>query len=210
MSFVRDVQQLFRRERMHWMAGQLGITANTTVLDVGGTAEIWDLLPVRPKVVLLNMARAMERPPEGFVGVAGDGTKLPFRDQSFDLVFSNSVIEHVGDATAQARFAEEVRRVGRGYWVQTPNRWFPVEQHLLTPLVHLLPKSLAATVVRRFTVWQWLHHPSEDRREWYVEHFLRDIRLLTADELARLFPDARLRRERFLLFTKSLIAWRKR
>ena len=73
--------------------------------------------------------------------MAGDGRALPFRDEAFDVVFSNSVIEHVGDAASQRRFAREVARVGRAYWVQTPNRWFPVEQHLLTPLVHWLPKS---------------------------------------------------------------------
>ena len=84
--------------------------------------------------------------------VAGDGRSLPFRDGSFDVVFSNSVIEHVGDAASQRRFAREVARVGRAYWVETPNRWFPVEQHLLTPLVHWLPAAWQGAIVPRFTV----------------------------------------------------------
>ncbi len=65
---------------------------------------------------------------------------LPFADQSFDLVFSNSVIEHVGSRDTQARFASEIARVGKLFWLQTPNRYFPIEQHLWTPLVHWLPR----------------------------------------------------------------------
>jgi hypothetical protein len=140
--------------------------------------------------------------------VAGDGRALPFRDAAFDVVFSNSVIEHVGDAASQQLFALEVARVGRAYWVQTPNRWFPVEQHLLTPLVHWLPQSWQAAIVRRGTVWSALTRPTPDRRDFYIEHFLRDIRLLSYREVARLFPGARIIRERFLGATKSLIAYR--
>ena len=120
----------------------------------------------------------------------------------------NSVIEHVGDAASQRRFAREIARVGRAFWVQTPNRWFPVEQHLLTPLVHWLPRRWQRAVVRRGTVWSALTHPTPDRREFYLEHFLRDVRLLGFRELRSLFPGARIIRERFLGITKSLIAVR--
>jgi len=186
------------------------ITAETRVLDIGGTPDNWQLIPVSPRLVLLNMPRAHAdlagagRPVPSWV--AGDGRSLPFRDASFDVVFSNSVIEHVGDAESQQRFAREVARVGRAYWVQTPNRWFPVEQHLLTPIVHWLPKSWQRAIVRRGTVWGALTRPTPDRREFYIEHFLRDIRLLSYREVAALFPGARIIRERFLGLTKSLIA----
>jgi hypothetical protein len=130
---------------------------------------------------------------------------LPFRDASFDIVFSNSVIEHVGNNESQHRFASEVMRVGRAFWVQTPNRRFPVEQHLLTPLIHWLPRSVQSAIVPRFTVWSLLMRPMQDRREFYLRHYLEDIRLLTAGELRALFPGARIIRERFLGWTKSLI-----
>jgi hypothetical protein len=61
--------------------------------------------------------------------VAADGLRLPFRDGAFDLVFSNAVIEHVGDAAAQRQFVDEHARVGRSWVLTTPNRWFPVESH---------------------------------------------------------------------------------
>jgi hypothetical protein len=184
------------------------ITADTHVLDIGGTPDNWQLAGVRPRLVLLNMPRARAELAGAIEWVAGDGCRLPFRDGAFDVVFSNSVIEHVGDAASQRRFAGEVARVGRAYWVQTPNRWFPVEQHLLTPLVHWLPKRWQRAVVRRGTVWSALTHPTPDRREFYIEHFLRDIRLLGFRELQALFPGARVIRERFLGITKSLIAVR--
>lgn len=187
---------------------ECGITPATRVLDIGGTPDNWQLSPVMPKLVLLNMPRARADLAGAAHWVAGDGRALPFRDAAFDVVFSNSVIEHVGDADSQERFAREVARVGRTYWVQTPNRWFPIEQHLLTPIVHWLPKNWQRAVVRYGTVWSAVTRPTPDRRDFYHEHFLRDIRLLSRPELAKLFPGAHIIRERVLGWTKSLIASR--
>jgi hypothetical protein len=191
-------------------AREFALTAETTILDVGGAPETWDLLEVRPRVTLLNTPRTREELAAAKSWVAGDGRMLPFRDRSFDIVFSNSVIEHVGDVESQQRFAAEVMRVGRAWWVQTPNRRFPVEQHLLTPLIHWMPKAAQRAIVPRFTVWAMLVRPSPDRREFYLRHFLEEVRLLTAAELRALFPGARVIRERFLGWTKSLIAMQRR
>jgi len=187
---------------------ELGITAETRILDVGGMPETWDTLVERPRVTLLNTPRTKGELASSASWVAGDGRALPFRDAAFDVVFSNSVIEHVGDAESQRRFAREVARVGRAYWVQTPNRWFPVEQHLLTPLVHWLPKRWQRWIVPRFTVWSTLVRPASDRRAFYVDHYLNEVRLLSGGEVARLFPGARILRERVLGWTKSLVALR--
>ncbi len=193
---------------MERFASEFKLTPETRVLDIGGTPECWDLLAVRPQLVLLNMPRAKEDLSGAASWVGGDGRQLPFRDGAFDLVFSNSVIEHVGNAESQRRFAAEVARVGKSYWVQTPNRWFPVEQHLLTPIVHWLPSSWQRRIVPRFNLWMFLTGISGDRRRFYIEHFLNDIRLLTGGEVRALFPEATLIRERFLGITKSLVAVR--
>ena len=190
-------------------AAELRITEATRVLDIGGTPEVWDLLPAKPRLTLLNTPRAKDDLAGAAAWVAGDGRALPFRDGAFDVVFSNSVIEHVGDRESQRRFAAEAARVGRAYWVQTPNRWFPVEQHLLTPVIHWLPRRWQRAIVPRLNVWQWVVRPTEDRRRFYIEHYLRDVRLLSAGELRELFPGARVLRERALGVTKSLVAWRK-
>jgi hypothetical protein len=187
-------------------AREFALTANTTILDVGGAPETWDLLDVRPKVTLLNMPRTRAELAAAKNWVAGDGRMLPFRDGSFDIVFSNSVIEHVGDAESQGRFAGEIMRVGRAFWVQTPNRHFPIEQHLLTPGIHWMPKQLQEVLVSHFTIWALLVRPTPDRRKFYLRHYLDDIRLLTEGELQALFPAAKIIRERFFGCTKSLIA----
>jgi SAM-dependent methyltransferase len=75
--------------------------------------------------------------------VQGDALDLPFADDEFDVVYSNAVIEHVGDRERQRRFVAEALRVGRRAFVTTPNRWFPIEVHTLLPLVHWLPERLA-------------------------------------------------------------------
>ena len=186
----------------------LGITASTRILDVGGTPANWTLLGVRPQVTMLNLPRAMESGDDGLEWVFADGLELPFRDKSFDVVFSNSVIEHVGDPWRQEQFAREIARVGVRYFVQTPNRWFPVEHHLLTPLIHFLPRRWQRRLVNKFTIWEWIARPRPDQRSFFLEHYLRDIRLLDSRAMRRLFPGARIVRERFLGFTKSLIAVR--
>ena len=203
---MTSLSRRFRRRRMQRFVRECGITAATRVLDIGGTPDNWELCPVQPRLVLLNMPRAKEELTGAAQWVAGDGRSLPFGDAAFDVVFSNSVIEHVGDAASQRRFAKEVARVGRAYWVQTPNRWFPIEQHLLTPFVHWLPKRWQQAVVRRGTVWSALTRPTPDRRHFYHEHFLNDVRLLSDAEVRSLFPNARIIRERFLGIAKSLIA----
>jgi SAM-dependent methyltransferase len=198
----------FRRRRMLRFASVLAITPQTRVLDVGGTLDYWRLLPDPPQVTLLNtlMARDTLRSASGWV--AGDGRCLPFRDNAFDVVFSNSVIEHVGDSESQARFARESARVGRRFWVQTPNRWFPLEQHLFLPLLHWLPRQWQRVVVPRFHLVHRVLRLTPDQREFYVRHYLQDIRLLDAAALRALFPGARLIRERFCGWTKSLIVYR--
>ena len=175
---------------MRRFARDFGITNETRILDVGGTSFNWLLLDVRPRITIVNMPRAREAFDEHFTCVFADGRALPFADHSFDIVFSNSVIEHVGDGESQRQFAEEITRVGRAYWVQTPNRRFPIEPHLLTPLLHFLPAALQRRIARKFTVWAFIERPSPDRWEFYIEHYLRDIRLLDVGDMRRLFPGA--------------------
>lgn len=139
-----------------------------------------------------------------FSYVRGDGRCLPFGEQTFDIVFSNSVIEHVDSFDEQRKFAEEIRRVGRTYWVQTPNKWFFIEPHLITPFIHYLPLGLQKKLLRYFTIWGLVTKPSRDQ----IDIFLRTTRLLTEKELKQFFPDGTLYREKFFLFTKSFVVYK--
>jgi hypothetical protein len=208
MSVVSAISARFRARRMDRFAREFALTPATRILDVGGSPDTWDLLRIRPRVTLLNTPRTADEMARAAEWVAGDGRALPFRDGAFDIVFSNSVIEHVGDAASQRRFAAEIARVGRGYWVQTPNRWFPVEQHLLTPLIHWLPRAWQRRIVPRANLWSIVARPSEDRRRYYIRHYLTEVRLLDAAGVRALFPGARVIRERAFGWTKSLVAMR--
>ena len=190
----------FRRDRMAIFQRTFPLTAETQILDVGGTELNWSLIAAKPSVTLLNL------PTDGEADVVGDGRCLPFRDRSFDIVFSNSVIEHISTAEDQRRFADEVRRTGRAYWVQTPDRRFPIEPHLVTPFLHWLPKGARMAIARRFTFWSLIERPSRDRWEFYIRHCSEEVRLLDARELQAIFPEAQIIRERFLGLSKSLIA----
>jgi SAM-dependent methyltransferase len=194
----------FRPKRLKRFALKMSIGPETRILDVGGTTFDWNLLAeilgYRPRVTILNTERP--RSTEGFPWVVADGLKLPFPDHSFDIVYSNSVIEHLYHGRNQKQFAAEIVRVGKSYFVQTPNRWFPVEPHYLTPFIHYFPPRIQLKLLRNFTVWGLMSRPSLEVCQRDVD----EIKLLDAKGLADLFPVAAIERERFCGLTKSLMA----
>lgn len=127
----------------------------------------------------------------GFEAVIADGCRLPFPDRSFDIVFSNAVIEHL-TPEGQRRMAREILRVGRSWFVTTPNFWFPIEMHHKLPLFQFLPGSLQERLRRKYRTW-----PDGE-----------PIHLLTAGEFARLLPGSRVRKTRVTFFSETLIAFR--
>lgn len=182
---------------------RFGVTPETRILDVGGREFNWSLLPFTPRVTILNLS--LQETQSGRIEwVIGDGRKMPFADASFDIVYSNSVIEHLGTREDQQKFAAECRRVGRSYHIQTPNRNFPVEPHLLTPFFHWLPRSWQKRLLRNGTVWGWITRPDESAQH----HYLDTTRMLDRREFAALFPDAVIREEKLLGLAKSFSAER--
>lgn len=135
----------FRRARMELLHEQFGVSASTRVLDVGGTAFNWALAPVMPDLTILNIGPRPADLPAGIAYVQGDARDMSWaRDGCFDLVYSNSVIEHLGDIESQRRMANEIRRLGRSYFIQTPDPRFFIEPHLLTPCIHFFPPPPSA------------------------------------------------------------------
>jgi len=207
-DLLRKALRHFRSRRMRLFEKTFKISPSTRILDVGGSPSIWKFLTVRPRLTILNFPSALEGGAESISCVAGDGLMLPFKKNAFDIVFSNSVIEHVGTRADQQKFAQEIGRVGRCYWVQTPNRGFPIELHLMLPFIHYLPKTWQRSIVERFTVWQLLVRPSAEERAFYIDHFLHQLQLLNKRDLQSLFPEATIISERLLGFVKSNIAVR--
>ena len=195
-----------RRRRNERFARLLrGVPRPCTILDVGGTPSYWERTPLvnDPSVrfVVLNLSVARTRNPT-ISPIVGDATDLSrYADASQAVVFSNSVIEHVGDRDAQRRMAMEVRRVARRYWLQTPARWFPLEPHFLFPFFGPLPVPVKAWLVRHFDLGWRGKQP--DREASY--RVARSVRLLTRRELRGLFPTATISAERVFGIAKSWI-----
>ena len=178
------------------------------ILDVGGTQRFWEVMGGSRlgdlRVTLLNLDT---QPVSGssFESVAGDARDLSrYPDASFDVVFSNSVIEHLGPRFAdQLRMANEIRRVGQRYFVQTPNRHFPIEPHFLTPGFQFLPISARVWAITHFDVgwYKRITDREEARRE------VESISLLTERQVHKLFPGALIYKEKFLGLTKSFVAY---
>lgn len=177
-------------------------TAATTILDVGGGEYNWTLISTQPKVTLINTYYGRRSISDPFCKILGDGRMLPFGDKTFDIVYSNSVIEHVGSFDDQTAFAREVRRVGKAYFVQTPDRFFPIEPHFVAPFIHHLPVKLQKKLIRHFTPWGLITKPDRKR----VEQMVASIQLLTYSQMKNLFVDARILKERLCGLSKSLIA----
>ncbi|MDQ1475193.1 MAG: hypothetical protein QOE62_422, partial [Actinomycetota bacterium] len=135
------------------------------ILDVGGTQRFWETVGMcgEPGVemVLLNLNPAEATGP-GMSTVVGTATDMPeFGDKQFDLVFSNSVIEHVGGPADQRAMADEVRRIGRRWVLQTPCRWFPIEPHFLFPYFNFLPLAAQAFLLQHLRLG-WAKRPIAD------------------------------------------------
>jgi ubiquinone/menaquinone biosynthesis C-methylase UbiE len=196
---VRPILRHFRKGRMRLFAQLFEINSNTTVLDLGGGDFNWTLLEARPRLTILNIHEQANQVKWADY-VVGDGCNMAFPDRSFDIVFSNSVIEHVGGKERQREFAREVMRCGSAFFVQTPNKWFPFDLHTLLPFAHWLPQRIFRKLIRVSPRFLFFKPDPGD-----LEDFA-NMRLLGRKELQELFPDAKILEEKFCGITKSLIA----
>jgi hypothetical protein len=138
-------------------------------------------------------------------GVEGDACDPPDNLGGFDLVFSNSVIEHVGGHWRRMQYAKFVRAAGTSYWMQSPYRYFPIEPHFVVPALQHLPPIVQANVVARWPVGNYASLADTD----IALDRVMAIELLSKAEIQRYFPDATLIPERVGPLVKSWIAVRR-
>jgi hypothetical protein len=120
---------------------------------------------------------------------------------SYDVVFSNSLLEHVGGHAQRAALAREVRSLAPRHWVQTPYRYFPLEPHWLFPGLQFMPMAARA---RLAAAWPLAHSSPESPEEAMSE--VQWTELVGVAELRSYFPDSHIHHERFAGLTKSLVA----
>jgi hypothetical protein len=178
------------------------------ILDVGGTQDFWDMTDFGrdsdTSFTIINASnKTVTRP--NFEFVLGDARDLSrFRDKEFDIVFSNAVIQYVGDLADQQRMASEIMRVGKRYFVQTANRYLPIDASTIFPFFHLLPTRIQVWLLMRFRLG-WLGKCPD--KESALTEVAEMPRLLSRSELRQLFPGAHLRPERFLGLAKSFTVY---
>jgi hypothetical protein len=173
------------------------------VLDLGGTTHAWEIAPARPKDLLLVNhpdANALDRR-DVVLADACDPDLL--MGEHFDLIYSNSVIEHVGGHYRRQKFAENVYRLGDHHWVQTPYRFFPLEPHWLAPGFQFVPAAARMRLTQVWPVGNFANHRELDRTsaEWAL-----GIELLSKTSMRHYFQTSELVEERVAGMTKSLIA----
>ena len=177
-----------------------------TILDVGGRAAFWaahgwanrsDVHIVTGNIETQRCEYSNIEP------VKLDATNMScYSDGEFDVVFSNSVIEHLSTWENQVKMANEIRRVAKAYWIQTPNYWFPMEPHFRCIGWQWLPVRIRVAILRRRRCGLRGRTPDLSR----AREVVGEVRLLSRRELCRLFPTSRILTERFMGFVKSWIA----
>lgn len=203
----KSLNQRFRAKRFAFFKTLLKATHKDNsirILDIGGTQSYWERMNFTEHdnvfITLLNLDVAPVNY-ANFTSVKGDACELKdFEDKHFDIVFSNSVIEHLFTWENQQKMAAEVRRVARSYYIQTPNYYFPIEPHWLFPFFHFLPVGPRVWLTQRFNMG---HHPKSGNREAALVR-VKEVQLLTPKKMQALFPEAKVYREIFMGLTKSI------
>lgn len=201
----KSISERLRRRRWSLILEHISDLASLRVLDLGGTGIWWASAPVRPRhVTAINLYDANFVHPSVTM-IAGDALQADelVAGQSFDLVFSNSVIEHLGGHSAQKRFAELARSLAPRHVIQTPYRYFPVEPHWMFPGFQFLPVKARGYLAPRWPLGHTHGYEAHDAlNEVMATH------LLSASEMKEYFPDSNIVFERVAGVPKSMIAIR--
>lgn len=174
------------------------------ILDIGGDISYWKNLGWQNDhchIHLLNLypISITDKDAVTFTSVIGNALALPFEHGEFDLVFSNSVIEHVGSVENQEKFAEEVTRICDRYIIQTPSFWFPLEPHSLIPFFQFIPHKLRALLIMKFNI---NYFPKAATYKEAVQ-VSKSTLMFTKKKFHKLFPGADIHVEKLFGIPKS-------
>ncbi len=205
-AYQRSLNQYFRLKRFNLfidLLKQSNVNKKVEILDIGGTESYWENMKFSEvknvHITLLNLKTFSVRN-KNFTSIKGDACNLSiFKDKQFDVVFSNSVIEHLFTFKNQKKMADEVRRVGKAYYIQTPNYFFPLEPHWLFPFFHFLPFEIRVFLTQNFNLG---HHKKIREKESAADQ-VKEVRLLTKKEMSYLFPEGNIFFERAMGMVKS-------
>lgn len=191
-----------RKKRTKVFLEKMNIRGGERVIDLGGSAAFWAEVDQSLDITVVNLPGGLSKtnvpPQHKFTLVEGDACNLPqFADNQFDIAFSNSVIEHVGNDEKREQFAREARRLAPRYWVQTPSIHFPIEAHNHMPFWWYYPETLKIFFKKR-----WL----KKLPAW--TEMIEGTTVVSVNELKKIFPNSKIYKEYFIFFLKSNSAYR--
>ena len=200
LKVLRPFSLRARERRMQRFVETLAVAPYDRVLDLGGRADTWALVHIPLNITILNLEGQLDSvqvPPHNVDYIKGNACNLKgIEPGDYDIVFSNSVIEHVGPESSQEMFANEVARLKTKYWIQTPSKWFPIEAHCGMPFWWFYPRIWRENIMRR---WR------KKLPDW--TRMVEETRVLERNRLATLFPHSTIYTEHFLGISKSYTAW---
>ena len=193
----------FREKRFSFFQKKINkMRKPISILDVGGKINFWENRGLAGnndyEITIVNIEKETSKYSNIRYEI-GDATNLnKFKTKSFDIVHSNSVIEHLYNFNNQSRMASEIIRVGKKYIVQTPNKYFFLEPHYLFPFFQFIPDKLkylilTKTKISRLKKW--------DKK--FASQYIKEIRLLSFKEMKILFPNSKIYFEKFVGMNKS-------
>lgn len=194
----------FRKKRFLFFEEKIKrMNKPVTILDIGGTVRFWTDENYHHKDVLITI---INRQPEASYSnikvIVGDACDLSmFKNRAFDICFSNSLIEHLYTKENQMKMANEAMRVGRYFFVQTPNRYFPIEPHFKFPFFQFFPRALKIFLQTKTSFINGVTYDLE-----YARNIVDELKLLSKKDMKKLFPKSNLLIERFLGLDKSFVA----
>lgn len=220
-KWLSNITSEMKKRRVEMFVNMLELGPDDTILDLGSEdgSYLATYYPYRSNIVLADiseppMAAGVKKYGLGGYKVINQDATLPFSDQFFDAIWCNSVIEHVTIDKAelsnaknkdfyrlaeisQKKFASEINRVGKKYFVQTPYVHFPIESHSWLPFIQYLDHPTRVTL-------------SKVLKKYWLKQWSSDFYLYNKQRFKGHFPDASLIfEEKACGLCKSLIAVRK-
>lgn len=209
MWYRKVLGKKFREDRFILFNNKINkLTKPIDILDIGGTYKFWENMGFVKKlnpdngitITLFNLKKEKVHH-SSFISFEGNATDLSeYSDNQYDIVFSNSVIEHLFTYENQIKMANEIMRVGKNYFIQTPNKYFPIEPHYFFPFFQFMSFSMKKMFMMKTKFVLGKYHDEKS-----VQRAHEEIRLLSRKELEKLFMNGIIHREKILGFTKSFM-----
>jgi hypothetical protein len=204
----KGISWYFRQKRMKYFINYVNTIdkVSVNILDLGGTPFFWERLGFanskKVRITILNHF-AEDCPYSNISCIVGSATDIStYPKEPFDIIFSNSTIEHLFTYENQKQMASNILGYGNKFFIQTPNYYFPLEPHFIFPFFHYLPIKFKIYLITHFSLGSY----AKAKNYKSALKLIEEIKLLEPRQMRELFPGLQILFEKFLFLNKSIIA----